>query len=195
MIHHKVQQNTEEWMELRRGKFTASTFKDLFAKETTAAYQKAIYRVAFEIATGEQPESFSNEYMERGHELEPAAIECYRMETFNDVEPGGFFEFNEYIGASPDGLIGSDGILEVKCPAYNTMIEYIIKQKLPSQYKWQVHGQLFVTGRKWCDFIAYHPKLKPVIIRIERDDDLMNELDQKLNESIEKVQTILKLIK
>lgn len=194
MKQHKVEQNTPEWMELRRGKFTASSFADLFTKETTAAYQKAIYRVVFERLTGEQPELFSNEYMQRGHELEPFAVKSYEMETFQTVEPGGFFELNEWIGASPDGLVGSDGLLEIKCPAYNTMIEYLLKGKLPSQYKWQVQGQLYVTGRKWVDFMSYHPKLKPLIIRVDRDEDMIKDLEAILEQSITKVETIINKI-
>ena len=195
MKHHKVQQNTDEWLQLRQGKFTASTFSDLFAKPTTAAYQKAIYKVAYEILTGESPESYSNDYMQRGHELEPLAKKAYEMETFNVVEDAGFFEYNEFIGASPDGLVGEEGLVEIKCPAFNTMISYLIDPKLPSQYKHQVHGQLLVTGRKWCDFMCYHPKLKPVIIRIERDERFIKEIETKLNESIIEVHNILNLIK
>jgi len=194
MKHYKVDQNTDEWMQLRQGKFTASTFKDLFAKSTTKAYQNAIYRVVFERMTGEQPESFSNEYMQRGHELEPLARERYEQETFNQVDDAGFF-CTDWVGASPDGLIGSDGLLEIKCPAYSTMIDYMIRQTLPSIYKWQVHGQMYCTGRKWCDFMSYHPKLKPVIIRIERDDAIQSELHSKLTESMKEVETIINKIK
>jgi putative phage-type endonuclease len=190
-MHYKVDQNTDEWMELRRGKFTASSFADLFAKDTTAAYQKAIYRVVYERMTGEQPESFQNDYMKRGHELEPLAIAEYERQTFAEVQPGGFWELNEFVGASPDGLVGDDGLIEVKCPAYNTMIEYLLNPKLPSQYKWQVHGQLLVTGRQWVDFTAYHPKLKMLTIRIDRDELLINELNNVLEVSIEKVKQII----
>lgn len=195
MIHHKVDQNTDEWMDLRRGKFTASMFKDLFATKTTQAYQKAIYRTVFERLTGEQPESFSNEYMERGHELEPFARKEYEVMKFGDILDPGFFEFNEWVGASPDGLIGEDGIVEIKCPAYNTMISYLLNPKLPTQYRWQVYGQLWVTGRQWCDFMAYHPKLKPVIIRIERDEAVIAELESKVLACIDEAKRIIELIK
>jgi len=194
MKHHEIEQNTDEWMQLRQGKFTASTFRDLFASKTTKAYQNAIYRVVFERLTGEQPESFSNEYMRRGHELEPLARERYEAETFESVEDGGFF-CSDWVGASPDGLVGKDGLIEIKCPAYSTMIDYMIKQKLPSIYKWQVHGQMYCTGRKWVDFMSYHPKLKPVIIRIDRDESIISELESKLSESVKEVERIIKLIK
>lgn len=184
-VFHNILQNSDAWFELRKGRFTASTFKDLFSSKNTIGYQKAIYRPIFERLTDEIPESFSSEYMERGHELEPFAKETYEMNNFVKIDNGGFFELGDWIGASPDGLIGSDGLIEIKSPAYNTMINYMIKKELPAIYKWQVYGQLYISGREWCDFMAYHPKLKPVIIRINRDEKIISELKDKLNESID----------
>ena len=192
--YHNIQQNTEEWFNLRLGRFTASTFKDLFMSKTTKGYEKAIYKPVFERLTNESPESFSSEYMERGHEMEPLAKDCYEQETFNEVSNGGFFTLDDWIGASPDGLIENDGILEIKSPAYNTMINYLLNKKLPAIYKWQVHGQLYVTGRQWCDFMAYHPKLKPLIIRINRDESIIDELKGKLLESIKVAESIIETI-
>jgi len=192
MIRHDIQQNTNEWFELRKGKFTASTFKDLFAKETTATYEKAIYRVVFERLSGDLVTSeFQSAYMKRGRELEPEALKRYSLITFNKVDYAGFFEYNEWIGASPDGLIGTDGLVEAKCPAYNTMINYLLKKTLPNEYYWQVHGQMFVTGRKWVDFLAYHPSLETVVLKVNRDEKIIKELQTKLNESIEKVKSII----
>ena len=191
MIQHNVTQNSEQWDALRRGKFTASSFADLFASKSTAQYEKAIFKVAYERITGESPESFTNEYMERGHEFEPLARDAYEVDTFNIVDDGGFFELNEWVGCSPDGLIGSDGLIEIKCPAYNTFIRYINAGKLPSTYFYQVHGQMYVTGRKWVDFVAYHPPFKPFIIRIERDEAVCAQIEQKLNESIEEAKRII----
>lgn len=195
MKFHNVDQNTEDWMALRLGKFTASTFSDLMQSPSTIGYQKAINRVVYERATGEQPESFSNDYMDRGHELEPMAKDTYEMLTFNTVLNGGFFEFNEWVGASPDGVIGTDGIVEIKSPAFNTMIDYIIKNELPKTYYWQVHGQLWVTGRKWCDFMAYHPKLKPVVIRVERDETAIKTIEETLAKAIEIAKHRLTLVR
>jgi len=195
MIHHKVDQNTEEWFALKLGKFSASWFKDLFAAKNTATYQKAIYKIVYERLTNEVPESFSNHWTERGHEFEPLAAEEYERQTFNEVSDGGFFELNEWVGCSPDRLVGSDGLVEIKCPAYNTMINYLLSQKVPSIYMKQIQGQLYVTGRKWCDFLAYHPKLKPLIIRVERDEKMIDELDTKLIQCIDEVKTIINKIK
>jgi len=201
MKFYDIEQGSEEWFELRKGKFTASIFSDLFMGKTTKGYEKAIYQVVFERLTGESPENFTNEWMERGKELESEAIEKYEMMTFTKVSNGGFVELNEWIGCSPDGFI-NDGLgdpkqllIEVKCPAFNTMINYLLDKKLPKIYEKQVQGQMYVTGAKWCDFMCYHPKLKPLIIRVERDETIIKEIEDKLNESIEKVKSIIKLLK
>ena len=191
MTFFDIEQGSDEWFAMRKGKFTASTFKDLFAAKTTKAYEKVIYQVVFERLTGESPENFTNEWMERGKELESEAIEKYEIMTFSKVKPGGFAELNEWVGCSPDGWV-EDGLIEVKCPAFNTMINYLLDKKLPKIYEKQVQGQLYVTGAEWCDFMCYHPKLKPLIIRIERDEVIISEIKAKLEESIEKAKSIIK---
>jgi len=191
MKFYDIEQNTPEWVELRKGKFTASTFKDLFSKPTTVAYEKAIYKPVFERLTGESPESFSNEWMERGHELEDEARQAYELETFNKVSNGGFVEMDEWIGCSPDGFVGEDGLIEIKCPAYNTHMNYLRKRKLPSQYKWQVHGQMWITNKQWCDFVSFYPGLPIFILRVNRDEKLIQELETILNVSIEEAKKIL----
>ena len=194
-MFHNIEQNSPEWFELRKGKFTASTFKDLFMKETTQGFQDALYKVAYERLTNESPESFSNEWMQRGSELEPEAREWYELETYNKVHNGGFFEYSDWIGASPDGLIGDDGLIEIKCPKYSTMIGYLIYNGLPKAYEWQVHGQLWVADRQWCDFVAYHPKLQPLIIRVERSKERDIELLSKLADAIQETQEIINKLK
>jgi len=165
MIVHTMEQGTPEWFQARLGKFTASTFGDLMMGKTTKGYEKAIYRVIYERLTGEKPDDFKSGYMERGNELEAEALEIYSDLTFQKIERVGFVERDEWTGCSPDGLIGSEGMVQAKCPAYNTMINYLIKKEVPSDYRWQLQGELLITGRKWTDFFAYHPKLKPVIVR------------------------------
>ena len=189
--HYKIQQNSEDWGRLRLGKFTASSFKDLFMGKSTAGYEKAIYTPVHERLTGSSPERFYGEYMKRGHELEPYTIEEYEIETFDKVEDGGFWALGDWIGASPDGLVRDDGLLEGKAPAYNTFMKYLLKGELPKEYYWQVHGQMYVTDRNWVDFVAYHPDYKLTILRINRDEKIENELIEKLNESIEKAQELL----
>ena len=195
MKFHNIEQNSLEWSELRRGKFTASVFNDLFMKETTKTYQDVIYKIVYERLTSDIPESYSNEWMQRGHDLEPEARAIYELETFNKVHNGGFFELTDWIGASPDGLIGEDGLVEIKCPKYNTMIGYLLTKKVPLEYERQIQGQLYVTNRKWCAFVAYHPNLKPLIIRVEPNEEMITEIKEKLNEAIIKAKTIITKLK
>ncbi|MBK7381656.1 MAG: YqaJ viral recombinase family protein [Ignavibacteriales bacterium] len=195
MKFYDVEQNSDEWLSLRRGKFTASSFKDLFMKETTQGYQDAIYKVIFERLTGESPESFTSDWMQRGHELEQEAREWYELETYNKVHNGGFFEYNDWTGASPDGLVGNNGLVEIKCPKYSTMIDYLLKKELPKIYYYQVHGQLLVTDRKWCDFVAYHPALPKIILRIERDSNVDKEILVKLLKATEEAMQIIDRLK
>lgn len=194
MIYY-FEQGTPEWFEVRRGKFTASNFNDLFMKESTIGFQKAIYKVAFERLTGKSPEEFISNYMQRGNELESEAREFYEMETFNKVHQIGFIEKDEWVGCSPDGLIGEDGMIEIKCPAFNTQINYLLDGSLPSIYDWQVQGQLWITGRAWCDFISYHPDLKPLNIRVYPDITKHKQLTDKLIICIQKVKDIIQQIK
>lgn len=195
MIIHNLEQNTPEWYAVRSGKFTASMFADLFASKSTDKYQNAVYRVAYERVTGEQAPTYTNAIMERGHELEPIARESYELETFNLVEQVGFCELSEWVGCSPDGLVGNDGMIEIKCPAYNTFIRYINAGTLPSTYFYQVHGQMYVTGRKWVDFVAYHPPFKPFIFRVERDEAVCQQIEQKLSEAISDAKKIIEKLK
>lgn len=195
MIQYKVEQNSDEWFALRRGKFTASTFKDLFMGENTQGYKDAIYKVAFERLTNTSPESFTNEYMQRGTELEPEAMAWYEFEKNVEVIKAGFFEYNDWIGASPDGLVGDSGLIEIKCPKFSTMMDYLIKKELPKTYFHQVHGQLLVTDRQWCDFLAYHPSLPKFVLRVERDKKIDDEILDKLFEAIKKAETIINKLK
>lgn len=193
-----IEQNTQEWLIQRGGKFTASMFHELFAKDTTQTYKNAIYKVAFERLTGELVESEfqGNYWTERGHELEPLAIEEYEKLNNVFVDKTGFIQLNDWIGCSPDGLIGDNGVIEVKSPKYSTFMEYLLKEDyLPTNYKWQVYGELLVTGREWVDFVVYYPKMKLYVKRYYRDENILKELENQLNSSIEEVQNVMEKLK
>lgn len=191
---HNITQNSPEWDSLKLGRFTTSKFKGLFSKKSTQSYEKTIYQVVFERLTGEAPKSFSNQITERGHELEPEARKVYERMNFVKVQNGGFWTLGDWVGSSPDGLVENEGLLEIKSPLFNTLIKYLTRQKLPAEYYWQVHGQMYVTGRQWVDFFAYHPKLKPFIIRIYRDEQVMEQIEDKLLEGINKAKETLELL-
>jgi hypothetical protein len=199
MIHHDIDQNSEEWMELRSGKFTASTFADLFMKKDTKTYKNAIIKVAYEKVTGECEESFSNKWMQRGHEKEPFAVENYELLSFNSCEPAGFYEYDEFTGASPDRkIIGLNGGCEFKCPSFQIYDEYLQTGKMPKDYYWQIIGQLLCTGWDFIDYMPYSsPKLKQILIRVERSEHgaAIEQLKQQLLICIEEVKILIERIK
>lgn len=197
MKYYDIEQNSEEWDEIRRGKFTASTFSDLFMKKDSVGYQKAIIKVAYERVTGESEESYSNKWMQRGHEKEPIAVENYEILTFNQTEIVGFYEYNDFVGASPDRkIVGENGGLEIKSPSFQVYNEYLETQKLPKSYFWQIHGQLLCTGWDFIDYMPFSsPRLKQILIRVERDEAVLKQLTAQLEESIEEVKKLIERIK
>lgn len=158
MIFHDVPQNSPEWDALRLGKATASKFGTFMANDGKSfgdpAKQYAL-QLALELTTGRKSEfGFKNEHMERGHEQEPVARMLYEDETFVDVTNGGFFDWGQY-GDSPDGLIGSEGVVEIKCVIPATHYATLRRGNFDPSYKWQLVGHLECTGRLWVDFVSY----------------------------------------
>jgi hypothetical protein len=117
----------------------------------------------------EPPTSF---WMDWGTEHEPNAKHAYTKSTGLEIQDVGFVvpDGTDAYGCSPDGLVGDDGIIEIKCPKPETLIAYHASGKMPDDYKPQVQGQLLITGREWCDFYVYHPELTPFLLRIEPDE-------------------------
>lgn len=158
MKHHKVEQNTDEWFQLRAGKITMSKLNVVMAKYPNAfgdPAKKYAIDLAVEQITGKPVKSsYSNSAMEQGHILEPVAIAKYEQTTFSEVKPGGFF-CDDKIGASPDGLVG-EGLLEVKSSiTTHAHYERVRKQAVDSAYRWQIAGTLLYTGKPWVDFCSY----------------------------------------
>lgn len=175
---HDVTQNSGDWLQLRVGIPTASSFDKIITptgKKSTQADKYANILLA-EIITGEAVNTFvGNAHTDRGKKLEPDAVACYELTSGNKTEIVGFAT-NSGVGCSPDRLIGNDGLLEVKCPAIYTHIEYMLNNEVESSYIPQVQGQLYVTDRKWCDWMSYHPDLEPVIIRVMRDEEYLTKM-------------------
>jgi len=194
---YNVDQNSEEWAALRLGKFTASMFGDLFAKKDTATYKNAIIKVAYERVTGECEEMYSNKWMQRGHDKEPFAAENYELFTFNRLENGGFYEYDDFIGASPDRkIVGKNGGCEFKCPSAQVYNEYLETGRIPRSYYWQLHGQLLCTGWDFIDYMPYSsPKLKQILTTIERDEAILTQLKEQLQIAIEEVNILIERIR
>ncbi len=178
-------QGTEEWHALRCGIPTASNFDKIITPQGAASKQreKYLWRLAGEGITGIQELGYKSAAMEVGSEREQEARETYELITGIEVVQVGFcMPRGIRCGASPDGLVGKDGEIEIKCPLIATHVSYLLKNKLPNDYIPQVQGQMFVTGRKWCDFMSYFPGLRPLIIRIYPDPEFQKKLKDELKQ-------------
>lgn len=191
----ECEQGSEEWLKARLGVPSASNFSKLITMKGTLSTQAKAYVDALvaETITGESTYVKVTDAMQRGTELEPYARERYFYETGNSVEEVGFCLHDDYqAGASPDGLIGEDGGLEIKCPLGGTMVSYLRVGRLPSKYWQQVQGCLHITGRKWWDFMAYHPDMKPLIVRVERDEAFIAALNALLIDVVKEIESLVK---
>lgn len=183
-IIYDVEQGTDEWLQMRLGKLTASKFADVLSKGRGSAPSKTresyMHQLAAEILTGEPQDSFSNKAMEWGNECEPAARAAYELKHDIDVEQCAFIELDKWVGVSPDGLVGDNGLLEIKCPNTTTQIKRFLSGDFPKEHMAQVQGQLWVSGREWCDFVSYDPRINSEAdyfeIRVERDKDYIENL-------------------
>lgn len=199
MIIHEIEQQSEAWFEARCGRVTGTRFKALVAGETTATYKDLVTNIACEIITRKAEETYSNANMEHGLETEPIARNEYVVLFDKAVREVGFItpdednKYHHWVGISPDGIMEDKGILEIKCPLMRTHLEYIEAGKLPSEYRYQVQGQLFVTGFDYCDFMSYVEGMKPFVIRVYPDIELFKEFELRLDRLIEQVDE--KLIK
>ena len=194
MIISDIEQGSEAWYEIRCGRVTGTRFKSLVAKESTDTYKDLLTNIACEIITGKVDETYSNALMEAALELEPEALGEYETLLGVKVNLAGFIipdedhKYHDWIGDSPDGLLPEGGILEIKCPLMRTNFEYIEDNKLPSEYRYQVQGHLFVTGLKYCDFMSYVPTMKSFICRVYPDLELFTEYEKRLDNLIIQVQ-------
>lgn len=184
MIIHDMEQGSEEWHKVRCGVPTSSNFSNIVTTLgiRSKSKEKYLYKIAGEKVIGKAEETYKNAAMERGTLMEPEARKLYEFVTGNKVEEVGFCitEGAFKYGASPDGVVGEDGLLEIKCPLVETHVSYLLKGTLPSAYFQQVQGQMLVTGRKWVDFMSYFPGLKPLIIRVNRDEGFLTRLKAEL---------------
>lgn len=176
-----VEQRSDEWLALRCGIPTASNFDRIITpasgKPSTSAtaYRRELLA---EWITGVPSGPPSSGWMQRGTEMEPEARSFYEFDSDCEVQEAGFVFLDErqLVGCSPDGLVGDDGGIEIKCPAPHTHVGYLIDARMPTAYIPQVQGLLWVTGRKWCDFISYHPDMEPLIVRVMRDEDYIGRM-------------------
>jgi putative phage-type endonuclease len=195
-----MEQRTDEWFAARLGKVTASKVSDVMSKgmgrETYMTYLIA------EVLTTERASSFTNTAMEWGTATEPYARQAYEALNNVWVEEIGFAQHPtiERAGASPDGLIGDDGLIEIKCPNTATHLDTLIDKTVPKKYINQMQFQMACTGRKWCDFVSFDNRLPEdlqiFVLRVKRDDKHIAEMETAITKFLAEMQEkIDKLIK
>ena len=196
---HDVEQNSDEWENLRLGKITSSNFDIIMANYGKAfgeSAKKYALKLALErIKNCKSEYNFSNAHMKRGHEQEPIARMLYEDLYFTEVNNGGFFDCGFY-GDSPDGLVGNDGVIEIKSVIDTTHHSNLIRGAIDPSYKWQIVGHLDCSNRDWCDFISYcadFPENSQILVyRTHRHEVMQNiamlrERREKFNELVEQI--------
>lgn len=157
---YEVDQNTDDWFLLRSGLLTMSKLGTVMAKYGQAfgdPAKKYAVELAIEQITGVPvPSEFQNSHMNRGHEQEPDARNRYESENFSNVAQGGFY-CDETTGYSPDGRVGDEGLLEIKCVIPSIHYATVRRKSFDPAYKWQLIGALWLTEREWIDFVSYCP--------------------------------------
>lgn len=185
----EIIQGSPEWFAARLGKVTASRVSDVIAKTKTgysASRTNYAAQLVAERLTGTVAESFTNAAMQWGTEKEPEARAAYEFKTDAEVAQIGFANHPKIAmtGASPDGLIGDDGMVEIKAPNTATHIETLLGQAVPGKYVTQMQWQMACCGRKWCDFVSYDPRLpesmRIFIARVDRDDAMITRLESEV---------------
>lgn len=195
ITHDKIEQGSDAWLQIRCGKVTASHAKDIMAKGQGKTRKSYMMKLLAERDSGIPQESYSNGAMEWGVEKEAEAKIFYEEKNLVAVQQVGFVSLNDDIGCSPDGMIGDDGLLEIKCPNTSTHLGYILDGKMPTAYVSQVQFQLWVTGRKWCKFVSYDPRSKSRpfwSFHVKRDEKKINEIKEATEQFVKELEELLR---
>ena len=195
-------QGSPEWLAERAGKVTASMISNVMMKPETAGFRDYQAQLVAEILTGKpQGSDFTSAAMQFGTETEPLARSAYEAETGVAVDEVGFCQNPkiERSGASPDGLVGNSGLVEIKCPKVATHLAYLIADVVPAAYKNQMMWQMACTDRQWCDFVSFRPDLPEhlqlFIIRFKRDPARILELETAVIAFLDGVDKMLSQLK
>ena len=204
MVDLAIKQGTEEWHQIRLGKLTASRVSDVMSKiksGESAGRKNYKMDLVVERFTNTPTSSFTNAAMAWGTETEPLARMAYEVHSGNFVETVAFIQHPsiEWFGCSPDGLIGSEGNLEIKCPNTSTHIDYLLAGVPPAKYVPQMQTQMACTGRLWTDFVSYDPRLPPelqlFVVRLDRDEAYIQQIEDEVKQFLDEVKQIYSQLK
>lgn len=186
---HAFDQLSREWFFYRAGRITGSGVHKMLAKGDGKTRTTYALQLAYERLSGMPVDTVTTKAMWEGRESEPEALLCYEWESGQVVEAVGFVDHPsiDWAGCSPDGLVGADGLVQVKCPLWKTQEAILKTEKIPALYYRQMQWELACTGRDWNDFMSYHPQLPPFIQRVYYDEACILKLEasaRKLNDDI-----------
>ena len=197
-----IEQGTDAWKQIRSGKVTASMISNVLMKPETAGFRDYQAQLVAEILTGKpQGSDYTNVHMQFGSETEPLARSAYEAETGFSVDEVGLciHPSIERAGASPDGLVGNSGLVEIKCPKPATHLAYLIAGVVPAGYKNQMMWQMACTERDWCDFVSFRPDLPEhlqlFIVRFKRDSEKILKLETAVISFLSTVDAMLAKLK
>jgi putative phage-type endonuclease len=200
----EIIQGSPEWFAVRLGKVTASRVADVTRRTKTGfSTSRANYMAELiaERLTGETAPAFTNAAMQWGTDKEPDAKAAYEFRTDAEIAPVGFVIHPEIpdSGASPDGYVGNDGMVEVKCPNTATHLETLLGQPIDGDYIKQMQWQMACSGRQWCDFVSFDPRMPEALRlhrqRVERDDKVIADLEKDVRAFLDEMaQKLAKLI-
>lgn len=195
-----LEQGTDEWKKARLGHVSGSSIADVMAKGRGVTRKNYLIKMVAERLTGMWEESYKSNAMDWGNQTEPLARIAYENHTQSFVDKTGFWKHPtiEYLGVSPDGLVGNDGLIEIKCPNTTTHLDYVFDDRVPATYYKQIQCQLWVTGREWCDFVSFDPRL-PIknqlfVKRCTRDEELIAEMEVEVKQFLSEVEVFINIL-
>lgn len=196
-----MEQRTDDWFAARLGKVTASRVADVCAKGKGATRDNYMAQLICEILSQKPTESFTTPAMQWGIDQEPHARAAYSAKTGNLVDEVGFIDHPEIegAGASPDGVVEEDGLIEIKCQSLANSLDFILTEKIPSRYRMQVQFQMACTAREYCDFVSYDPRLPEhlqlKVVHVQRDQKEIDFLEGEVKAFLAEMSEKLKKLK
>ena len=190
--HYDIEQRSEAWFEAKKGKMSASNAETILANGK--GLETYIYNLMAEYYSKGEKVHYTNADIERGILLEPEAKIEFEFYTGLEVREVGYVEFNDYILVSPDGLIGDDGLIEIKCPNDSVYFKLLLSDNIKPEYIAQMQMQLYVTDRQYCYFVSYNPNFEKslYIKKITRDEEMIEKLKKGLDKGTELIKEIKK---
>ena len=200
----EIKQGTDAWHTARMGKVTASRVADVMATTKTgpaASRKNYMMELLCQRLTGNREEGYTNMAMQRGIDLEPIARIAYEANEGVDVVEVGFCVHGSItsFGASPDGLVGDEGLIEIKCPNTAQHVDFLRTGNPDGKYIWQMQAQMACTNRQWCDFVSYDDRMPESLqyrrVRVMRDNDMIAKMEAEILAFLKELDVIITELK